>query len=215
MHLYLIRHGQSEENTRQWDGSNTNSPLTALGQQQAAAVAAWLKDHIPLDVLYASTMQRTRQTVAPIAAALGIVPIFQDRLREVGNALSDGSAFPDDQLPRYRLEVWGSIDPYEDITENGGENWMQFRARIGGFLAGIIKTLPAEHTDYHVGVVCHGGVIEGFFEHIFHKGPRSIVVVHSSNTGITHIEYLPQHGMPDWWLHYHNQTRHLALEQIS
>ncbi|HLA42256.1 MAG TPA: hypothetical protein VJZ27_02405, partial [Aggregatilineales bacterium] len=64
-------------------------------------------------------------------------------------------------------------------------------------------------------VVCHGGVIEGFFEHIFQKGPWSAVVVTTSNTGITHLEYHPREGMPDWWLHYHNWTRHLSLDQLS
>src|SRR5574341_2628876 len=141
MHLYLIRHGQSVENTQPWDGSNTNSPLTELGQAQVQALAEWLPERIHFDCLYASPMQRARQTAQHISQRLGNGVVYDDRLREVGNAFPDGSPFRDDQLPMYHLGVWGSLHPYKPITE-GGENWMQFRARVGGFLEWLIESLP-------------------------------------------------------------------------
>lgn len=214
MRLYLIRHGQSVENTQAWDGRNSNSPLTDLGQAQAKALGLWVGEHLKLDVLYASPMQRTRQTAAALSEALDIQPSFDDRLREVGNAYPDGRAFPEDQLPRYFVTVWGSQQPYKAISE-GGENWMQFRARIGDFVEWLLAQRPDEHLNYQVGVVCHGGVIEGVFEHVFQKGPISTVNVQSHNTGVTCLEYYPTEGRPDWWLYYHNQTRHLAMDQIT
>lgn len=214
MYLYLIRHGQSVENTHEWDGRNENSPLTELGLQQADALAAWLAEHLRFDVLYASPMRRARQTADKVAAAVGLLPIFDDRLREVGNAYPDGSPFDEQRLPRYHLDVWGSIRPYEAITE-GGENWMQFRARVGGFVEWLVMQAPPDHENLRIGVVCHGGVIEGVFEHVFQKGPWSAVIVHSNNTGITQLEYRPQLGKPSWWLHFHNRTCHLRGDQIT
>jgi 2,3-bisphosphoglycerate-dependent phosphoglycerate mutase len=214
MHLYLIRHGQSEENTQDYDGRNVNSPLTELGQAQAAALGAWVKGRFHFDNLYASPMRRARQTVEPLSEALNIRPTWVDSLREVGNAMPNGVAFPDDALPSYHVGVWGSRNPYKAITVDG-ESWMHFRARIGSFIEGLIQDAPSEHRNYHVGVVCHGGVIEAVFEHVFQKGPWSTVVVHTSNTGISYLEYFPAQGRPDWWLHYHNQTRHLVEDQIS
>lgn len=214
MHLYLFRHGQSVENTRQWDGSNTNSELTDLGHAQAQALAEWLKPRLTFDKLYASTMQRARQTAGYIADALDLEITFDDRLREVGNSRPDASPFPDDALPTYHLNVWGSVQPYKSITRDG-ENWMQFRARIGGFLESLIEDLPEDHLEINMGVVCHGGVIEGFFEHIFEKGPRSTVIVVTNNTGIVHLQYRPNDETPDWVLHYQNVTNHLDESQIS
>lgn len=215
MHLYIIRHGQSMENRRGWDGSNSNSALTELGQAQAAALGEWFAQHVKLDQIYASPMQRARQTAECLAAAMQMeAVIFDNRLREVGNSYPDGLPFPDDQLPLYFMDRWGSLHPYKSITEKG-ENWMHFRARVGGFLEWLIDTRPEDHLDYAVAVVCHGGVIEGFFEHVFQKGPWSAVMVNSHNTGVTHLEYHPSVDKPSWWLHYHNSTRHLAMDQIS
>ena len=63
MHLYMIRHGQSYVNLPDWSGTNWDQPLTELGRQQAAALAAWLPQHLPeVNILYASTMLRARET---------------------------------------------------------------------------------------------------------------------------------------------------------
>lgn len=214
MHLYLIRHGQSEENVRGWDGSNTNSVLSPLGEAQIKALAEWLAPRLTFDRLYASPMRRARQTAEAVAATMQVEPTFDDRLREVGNCYPNGLPFTDDALPTYFLDVWGSVKPYRPITVEG-ENWMQFRARVGGFLEWLLEQMPAEHQDYRVGVCCHGGVIEGFFEHIFQKGPWSTVVVGTHNTGLTHLEYAPSPDLPAWRLHYHNNTRHLSEDMIS
>lgn len=214
MDLYLIRHGQSIENTQPWDGRNYNSPLTELGLAQAEAVGKWIGENISLDVLYASPMQRTHQTAAAIQTYTGIEPIFDDRIREVGNARPDGSPFDLDNLPLYFAKIWGSLHPYNAITENG-ENWMHFRARIGGFIEWLIQEMPDDHTDYDVGVVCHGGVIEGVFEHVFQKGPVSPLIVHSHNTSITQFRYQPIENRPPWGLISHNKTEHLSQKLLS
>ncbi|NJL94676.1 MAG: histidine phosphatase family protein, partial [Anaerolineae bacterium] len=97
MHLYLIRHGQSVENTQPYDGRNDNSALTDLGQAQAAALATWLAQptqRIKFNRLYSSPMQRAKQTAAAIAGALGMEVAFDSRLMEVGNCKPDGSPYP-------------------------------------------------------------------------------------------------------------------------
>lgn len=63
MHLYLIRHGQSYVNLKDWKEGNKDVGLTNLGIQQAAALAAWMAKNIPtVYILYASTMSRARET---------------------------------------------------------------------------------------------------------------------------------------------------------
>jgi broad specificity phosphatase PhoE len=214
MHIYLFRHAQSEENARGWDGSNTNSPLTALGQQQAYALADWVAQNLQLNCLYVSTMRRTRQTAQVLIDRLGLEAQFDDRLREVGNNYPDGRPYPDDALPSLRADIWGSLHPYQALAPNV-ENWMQFRTRVGNFLESLTQPLPPDHEYLQVGVVCHGGVIEGVFEHLFLKGPYTVVAVNTFNTGVTYIEYRPQADLPAWWLHYHNQTRHLPPDLIT
>ena len=52
MQLYMIRHGQSYVNLKDWEGGNVDAGLTELGQQQAAALAEWLPTELEqIDVL--------------------------------------------------------------------------------------------------------------------------------------------------------------------
>lgn len=101
------------------------------------------------------TMNRARQTAEALGQAVGLTPIFDDRLREIGNNYPDGSAFPDNALPRYFADRWGSLNPYDAVTENG-ENWMHFRARVGGFIEWLIDHYEPDHLGKRIGVVCHG-----------------------------------------------------------
>jgi broad specificity phosphatase PhoE len=74
-------------------------PLTELGQQQAAALAAWMPGAVPnVDAIYSSTMQRARETVAPLAAAYGLPVNFDERLREVGTSRLDHTPWPSESL---------------------------------------------------------------------------------------------------------------------
>jgi 2,3-bisphosphoglycerate-dependent phosphoglycerate mutase len=224
MHLYLIRHGQSYINLADWAGGHRNEPLTDTGERQAEAVGLWVKENLPVGHLYCSTMLRTRQTAAAISRQTGLEIHFDDRIREVGTANKDGSPIPDEDLKPYFEKVWGTLQPYDSITEDG-ENWMQFRTRVGSFIEDLLRVFadidytkrptPEEEVAQSVIIVCHGGVIEAFFEYVFEKGPWSVVAVMTNNTGITHLEYRPVPNRPDWRLHFHNKLVHLTPELIT
>ena len=55
-------------------------------------MAERLKQHA-IDAIYVTTMQRTHQTAAPLAAALGITPRVEPDLREVFLGEWDGGEF--------------------------------------------------------------------------------------------------------------------------
>ncbi|MBE2223442.1 MAG: histidine phosphatase family protein [Anaerolineae bacterium] len=208
MHLYMIRHGQSYVNLPEWNGGNSDEPLTKKGQRQAAALADWLpKNLAKVDVIYASTMLRARETAVPLAKAYGQEIIFDDRLREIGNNRLDHTPWPSDGLPEYG-DYWGSERPFSSITprHENGESLMHFRARLGMFIEDMIR----RHRDEIVVAVCHGGVIELTFDHVFNIGPWRHCEVWTHNTGITHFEYVEHPRRESWRLRYHSQIEHLA-----
>ena len=83
MRLLLIRHGQTPTNVEFLLDTGVPGPgLTALGEQQAAALPEALADE-DIEVLYVSTLTRTQLTAAPLAAARGLGPIVRDGIREV------------------------------------------------------------------------------------------------------------------------------------
>jgi probable phosphoglycerate mutase len=208
MHLYMIRHGQSHVNLPDWAGGNTDEGLTELGQQQAAALAAWLPQEVPhIDALYASTMKRARETAVPLARAYDVSIRYDDRLREIGNNRFDHTPWPDDELPPQHADYWASERPFASITpdSDGGETLMHFRTRVGLF----VEELVERHREEIVVTVCHGGVIELTYDHVFNVGPWRRCEVWSANTGITRFEYVEHPQRETWRLRYHSRAEHL------
>jgi broad specificity phosphatase PhoE len=208
MQLYLIRHGQSHVNLKDWSQGNKDEGLTVLGQQQAAALGRWLPAVLPtIDALYCSTMLRARETAAHVTAAYGITPEFDDRLREIGNNRQDHTPWPNDDLPRDFADYWASERPFAPITPTveGGETFMHFRTRVGL----LVEELVQRHAQQSVVVVCHGGVIEAVFDHIFNIGPWRRCEIWVHNTAVSHFEYVEHPRRETWRLHFHNRVDHL------
>ncbi len=212
MHLYMIRHGESHVNVKGWDQGNLDLGLTDLGRQQAAALAAWLPRELPaVHALYASTMNRARETVEILAAAYDCAILFDHRLREIGNNRSDHSPWPQDQLPRHYADYWSTERPFSSIfpAVEGGETLMHFRTRIGQYIEEMVE----RHRNQVVVAVCHGGVIEMAFDHLFNVGPWRRCEVWNDNTGITYFQYVAHPNRETWRLRYHNRVDHLRGNQ--
>lgn len=208
MQLYLIRHGQSHVNLKEWSNGNTDEGLTELGQRQAQALAEWLPTEIEhIDTLYSSTMRRARETVGHVAAAYAIDIQFDDRLREIGNNRLDHTPWPNDGLPAQYADYWASERPFAPVTPvvDGGETMMHFRTRVGLFIEEMVQ----RHTDEVIVAVCHGGVIETAFDHVFNVGAFRRCEVWDFNTGVSHFEYVNHPRRETWRLHFHNRVEHI------
>jgi broad specificity phosphatase PhoE len=212
MHLYFIRHGESHINLADWDNGNTDEGLTGLGQEQALALAGWLPEAVPGPAaIYASTMRRAMETAGLLSDAYAKPIRPDDRLREIGNNRWDHSAWPEHELPRQYAEYWASERPFSTTTPltEGGETFMHFRTRVGLFIEEILE----RHAGETVLCICHGGVIEAAFDHIFNIGPWRTCEIWNHNTGITYFEYVAHPRRERWRLHFHNRTSHLALSE--
>ncbi len=212
MHLFLIRHGQSFVNLKDWTDGNLDAGLTDLGQRQAAALAAWLPGHLPqIDGLYASTMRRARETAQPLATAYGVEIHWDDRLREIGNNRSDHTPWPPESLPKEYSDYWASERPFATTTPmvEGGETFMHFRTRVGLFIEELVECCR----EKRIVAVCHGGVVEAAFDHIFNIGPWRRCEIWNYNTGVSHFEYVEIPRRETWRLHFHNRVEHLASVQ--
>jgi len=155
--LLLIRHGESEparpgESFQMKDGHG-DPALHPQGQAQAQAVGERLKGD-PLAALYVTTLRRTHQTAAPLAAYLGLTPVIEPDLREVHLGDWDGGLYRikaaegDPAFARAtQAQEWGEIP--------GAETTAQLHARVR---AGLLR-IAARHADQRVAAVVHGGVI--------------------------------------------------------
>ena len=155
--LLLIRHGRTEparpgQSFAMVDGHG-DPALHPMGETQAVAVGERLKSE-PLAAIYVTTLRRTRQTAAPLAAHLGLTPLVEPDLREVCLGDWDGGEYriraaeghPAFERARARQE-WGEIP--------GAETTAQLHDRVR---AGLLR-IAARHPDQRLAVVVHGGVI--------------------------------------------------------
>ena len=154
--ITLIRHGETTWNADRRVQGQLEAPLSELGQKQAAALAARLKDE-KYDALYSSDLSRAYDTAAQIASAsvanAGMRIKIDGRLRERHYGVFQGltwvdikAKFPDDYA-RYR-----SLFP--GVTIPGGESMQAFSDRVLDALEEIASGCG------HALIVAHGGLVD-------------------------------------------------------
>lgn len=151
MKIYLVRHGQSRWQTTK-DDSDWNSPLTDLGQQQAALLGDWLANHPALDVdsrleigsIRVSPLHRAQQTAVPLCRALALPSTTDSHLQEADFYISEH--LPTRKTPYQAQPIYTAPLLYTD-----------FKKQVNLALNGLIEA--AEATGRPVLGVAHGGLI--------------------------------------------------------
>ncbi len=150
----LTRHGESEFNTQGILNAelNVQNGLTEKGSEQVRSTAALLKDR-PIDYIYFSPLQRTRETATIIAEVLGLP---RDRLIEDARLIENGfGEFEGKNVNEYHASF---PDGARRLTARpeGGETWMETKRRMGAFLYEINE----KHTNARILVVSHNGPLQ-------------------------------------------------------
>lgn len=117
--LIIVRHAEAVGNViREFHGW-TDSEITEKGHKQAQLVAERLKEQ-PIDVIYSSSLKRTRQTGEYISKVKGLPIIFRDDLKEINGGLWEGmpwselsKAFPKEYV------IWEEQPHIHQMPEGG------------------------------------------------------------------------------------------------
>lgn len=153
--LVLVRHGESIWNAQRRIQGQACAGLSPRGHAQAAAVATALAASDPDATLVTSDLQRTRETVAPLEAALGrrarqepglrerSFGSWEERLRE-----EVAAADPD------RWQRW--LAGQDVVGEVGGESAEALADRVEPVLRGLLDATADGATTV---AVTHGGPI--------------------------------------------------------
>ncbi|MEA2469310.1 MAG: 2,3-bisphosphoglycerate-dependent phosphoglycerate mutase [Thermoleophilaceae bacterium] len=184
--VILVRHGASAaavpgEPFEELEGQS-DPPLAPEGQLQAQAVAGRLAGSgEQIDGLFVSTLQRTAQTAAPLAALTGLEPVVVPELREVGLGEWEGGELRIRAANRDPLfyevieaERWDAIP--------GAEPAEEFAARVR---AGLGKGNESVGPGAVAVAVVHGGVIGELACQA--TSSRPFAFVHADNCSITRL----------------------------
>jgi probable phosphoglycerate mutase len=201
----LVRHGASEPAVagRRFplrDGHG-DPALAPEGELQAALVADRLAAE-RLAGLFVTTLRRTAQTAAPLAARLGLEPVVVPELREVSLGEWEGGEF------RVRLAEGDPIAVRAVAEERwevipGAEAMEPFAVRVR---AGVEAVVAAAGVGVTVAAIAHGGVIGEVCRQA--TDSRPFAFVHSDNGSLTRLVVLDGGR---WLLRSFNDTSHLAV----
>lgn len=202
--IILVRHGESaparlDAPAPRVDG-RSDPALDPQGRKEADLVAERLQ-HEDVAAMYVTSLRRTVETAAPLAARLGLEPRVEPRLSEVYLGEWEGAVFRKNfaeghpiALQAIKEERWDAI-PGAETTEA-----FQTRVRDG------IEAVAVAHPDRRVVVVTHGGVIGSIVA--LATGARPWAFVGADNGSLTHLVVAGDR----WIVRRFNDTGHLGTD---
>lgn len=155
--VLLIRHGETDWNLEKRFQGLSDIPLNSQGVEQARQIANALKTQ-DVAAVWASPLQRTKQTGTVIAETLGLKLSLDARLRERDLGLMQGMTSA--QVQRDHPGVWAawkatsSTFPPEAGVEPGSGAVARMQAAL--------LDMAAAHPGKTVAVVSHGALIRLF-----------------------------------------------------
>jgi 2,3-bisphosphoglycerate-dependent phosphoglycerate mutase len=199
--VLLVRHGESapahpDRPFPMRDGHG-DPPLDPVGERQAELLADRLV-HERIDAIYVTSLQRTHQTAAPLAARLGVELTEVPELREVFLGDWEGGLFrvraaEGDPVFRqiWEQERWDVIPGAEALGEFDERVWRGFQQIVGA------------HPDGRVMTVAHGGVIGQLLHRV--TGSRRFAFSGADNASISEVVASPERIV----LRRYNDVSHL------
>jgi 2,3-bisphosphoglycerate-dependent phosphoglycerate mutase len=160
--LLLIRHALPVR--RELEVGAADPELSPAGEAQAAHLAEYLAAEAPLDALYASPLQRARQTAAPLADRFGLEVVLEEGVAEWDRHSNE--YVPIEELkaagdPRWQALLRGEWTSHEESPE-------QFAERV----VATVEEVVARHRGQRAAIVCHGGVINSYLAHVLGLGAQ-------------------------------------------
>lgn len=158
--IYLMRHGETLYQRVANEGALGNGTLTERGREQIAAVSLLLRG-VPLDAIYASPLERARETAAIVAAENGLDVRTVPELSEI---IPSDETLAQKSLTDIFKEIRRFFQTYDadwDERYLGGESFRQVYDRAGRLLRHLL-----DRDDWTtLLLVGHGGVNNALLAH--------------------------------------------------
>jgi broad specificity phosphatase PhoE len=125
MKIHIIRHTESEANTKHILAGQLDFPLTLKGKKDAEAIASWYTSHFTPKTIYCSPLLRAKQTAAPFRVSKALPFIEDERLKEHNLGVFQGktykevesdSTYQQDRSKRWNWNITHG-ESYKDIAK--------------------------------------------------------------------------------------------------
>ena len=151
--ILMVRHGQTPTTGTSLPGRAPGLHLAETGQQQAEAVAARIAALDRVDAIYASPLERARETAAPIGKARGLKVGIEKGLLECDFGDWTGSLLKD----LMKLPEWQTVQKFPSgFRFPNGESFTDMQSRT----VNTLDRLRAVHPGGVVVIVSHADPIK-------------------------------------------------------
>lgn len=157
MRLYIMRHGETDDNTRRVLQGQKNNPLNENGRQQAEKAKAEL-ENIYFDRIYVSPLIRAVETAELVTGRDRTEFYIEERIKEISFGVLEGTV-RDDMKPPYDNFF---RNPAAYVAPEGGESLEKLSARVWDFLQEIKGQFPKQN----ILLVSHGAAIHSMVNQI-------------------------------------------------
>jgi len=180
MKLYIMRHGETDNNQRNTFQGRKDTPLNETGKKQAREAGKVLAG-ISFDACYTSPLIRARQTAELATGWERDKLIIEERIIEISFGVMEGT--PVSQLSEEQMTIF--TDPEKYCPPEGGESFEEVIARVKEFLEEL-KQASYEN----VLVVSHGAAIHAMLL-VLHKRPlKEFWLTDVGNCGVTEVSLI-------------------------
>jgi broad specificity phosphatase PhoE len=182
--LYLVRHGETATNRARLIQGWNSEPLNTLGRWQAERAGVRLAQ-LDLRALYASPLDRARETATIIGGAVGLEPVLVEGLREMDTGLVSG-LHSAQFVMRYPRLMWAWLRDDSALAFPGGEVLTDFYTRASRTIGELI----VRHAGQTIAVVAHGGVISGYLSLLLQGRGSNRIAWKLRNGAICHVRWI-------------------------
>ena len=182
MNIYLLRHGQTEENRKGSYYGNLDISLNAVGIAQGNKAKDFFKD-IKLDKVYVSDKKRTLEMGKLVLAQKEIEIHVDNRISETNFGDFEGKTYEEIQR-LYPEECLDWEKDWKECVPPNGESYMQLSKRVKSFMEHIKKL------EYDNVLICsHSGVIRAIYCYIMDENIDLFWKFGCKNGDISIIKY--------------------------
>jgi alpha-ribazole phosphatase len=180
MNIYLLRHGETDENINRFYYGKLDVSLNENGKLQVYKAKEFLSS-ITFDRIYSSDRKRAIETAN--MAAEGSHIIRDSRINEMDFGNFEGKDYKQIQklFPK-EYEMWNN--DWKNFAPPGGESYADFYNRIKAFMEDLLKL-----SDDNILIVTHGGVIRTIYCYVLNGNMDYFWKFSSKNADISVIKY--------------------------
>lgn len=164
MKIYLIRHGETDQNKRKCLQGRSDIELNEYGRELAYKTAEGLKD-VNFDIIFTSPLKRARETAEIIRGNRNIPMICEELIQEISFGEYEGLCYGKEDYSIPDKNFMNFFEkPQEYQIPPKGESFEEILRRTGGFLQGLMQ--KEEYKDKTILLSTHGCALKALLANV-------------------------------------------------